>query len=403
MVIGEVLRVAFGAIRANKMRSFLTMLGIIIGIAAVIAMVALGQGAQKSVQDRLASMGTNVLTVRPGAQFFGGVDRGDNKMTARDADALLREPEDIRAVSPEMSRRLQVVYERGNANLQVYGIWPDYFPIQNSHLAAGRLFTPGEERGRRRVAVLGASVGDRLQAASTAALIGQTIRIKNVPFEVIGVLDVKGDEGFNNPDEAVYIPLGTAQFRVFGTDRVSSILVQATSESALDPAFAQIDRVLRREHRLRPGEASDFTIRNQATLLNTFQETAQTFTFLLAGIALVSLLVGGIGIMNIMLVSVTERTREIGIRKAMGARRRDILLQFLVEALTLCLAGGFLGSALGIGGALVMQHIAGWNIAVSTTAVSVAFGFAGVVGVFFGMWPARRAASLDPILALRYE
>ncbi len=403
MLLGEILRVALGAIRSNKMRSFLTMLGIIIGIAAVITMVALGQGAQKSVQDRLASMGTNVLTVRPGQQFFGGVDRGDNKMTADDADALMRAPKNILAASPEMSRRLQVAYGGANANLEIEGVWPAWFPIQNSKLQTGRLFTPGEERGRRRVVVLGSAVGDRLGGVPTASLIGQTIQIKGVPFEVIGMLETKGDEGFRNPDETLYVPLATAQFRVFGTDRVSTISVQATSEMALDPAFAEIDGVLRRQHRIRPGEASDFTIRNQTSLLNTFQQTAQTFTFLLAGIAAVSLLVGGIGIMNIMLVSVTERTREIGIRKALGARRRDILLQFLIEALALCLAGGVVGSSVGIGGAFALQRMAGWQVSIATGAVGLAFVFSAAVGIFFGLWPARRAARLDPIMALRYE
>jgi putative ABC transport system permease protein len=402
MLFTEIFRVAFEAIRANKLRSFLTALGIIIGISAVIAMVALGEGAQRTVQARLQSLGVNTLTVRPGQEFFGGVDRGDAKLTAKDAEALLRDPEAILDVTPEMQRRIQVEYGTGNGNLSVTGAWPSYFSIQNFQLESGRLFNENEERGRRRVAVLGATAGDALGTPSSA-LIGQTIRIQGVPFAVIGVLAAKGSSGFQNPDDGIYIPLATAQFRVFGSDRVQSISVQAVSATQMDAALAEIDHVLRREHRRRATQASDFTVRNQTTLVQTFQETTRTFSFLLAGIALVSLLVGGIGIMNIMLVSVTERTREIGVRKALGARRRDILLQFLIEALALCLIGGALGVLLGIGGAMALQRLAGWNTAVSVDAVGIAFFFSAAVGVFFGLWPARRAARLDPIEALRYE
>jgi putative ABC transport system permease protein len=403
MLIGEIIQVALGAIAANKMRSFLTMLGIIIGIAAVITMVSLGEGAQKDVQARLQSMGTNVLTVRPGQNMFGGIDRGDARLTTQDAEALVFEPRAIRAVAPEMERRQQVVFGAGNANLSILGSWPSYFDINNHKIAYGRLFTEGEERGRRTLAVLGARVGERLGNPVTSGLIGQRISIRGIPFEVIGVLEEKGSQGFNNPDENIYIPLATAQFRVFGTDWVRSISVQVTSEQRMDAALAEIDQVLRREHRVRPGEPSDFNVRDQTSLLSTFQETTQTFTFLLAGIASISLLVGGIGIMNIMLVSVTERTREIGIRKALGAKRRDILMQFLLESLALCVAGGALGCAVGIGGALLVQNMGGFNIAISPQAVGLAFGFSAAVGIFFGMWPARRAALLDPIVSLRYE
>jgi putative ABC transport system permease protein len=402
MLFTEIFRVALEAIRANKLRSFLTALGIIIGISAVITMVALGEGAQRNVQARLQSLGVNTLVVRPGQEFFGGVDRGDTKLTAKDAEALLRDPENILDVTPEMQRRIQVEYGNGNGNLSVTGGWPSYFSIQNSKLAAGRLFNESEEKGRRRVAVLGSAVGDTLKVP-TMSILGQTIRIQGIPFQVIGVLEPKGSSGFQNPDEGVYIPLSTAQFRVFGTDRAQSIDVQAVSSSKMDAALAEIDHVLRREHRRRATQPSDFTVRNQTTLVQTFQETTRTFSFLLAGIALVSLLVGGIGIMNIMLVSVTERTREIGVRKALGAKRRDILLQFLIEALALCMAGGAMGVLLGIGGAVALQRMAGWNTAVSIDAVAIAFLFSGAVGVFFGLWPARRAARLDPIEALRYE
>ena len=402
MLLGEILAVAISAIYANKLRSFLTMLGIIIGIAAVITMVGLGEGAQRQVESRLQGLGTNVLTVRPGQQFFGGIDRGESQLTAKEAEALLRDPRYVAAVSPEMQRRQQVSFGSANSNSQVIGIWPSYFELQNHQLDRGRLFTEGEERGRRRVALLGAKFGERMEM-ETAAMLGQQINIRGVPFEVIGILKEKGDQGFSNPDESVYIPLATAQFRVFGTDRVSTIYVQATNARAMDPAVGEIDRVIRRELRQKPGEASQFNVRNQTALLATFQETAQTFTFLLAGIAAVSLAVGGIGIMNIMLVSVTERTREIGIRKALGAKPRHILLQFLIEALVLCIAGGIVGVGAGIGAAVLMQRMAQWNTAIAPGSALVALGFSAAVGIFFGIWPARRAARLDPIEALRYE
>ena len=402
MLITEIFRVALEAIRANKLRSFLTALGIIIGIAAVITMVALGEGAQRSVQERLQGLGTNVLTVRPGQEFFGGVDRGDARLTQKDARALLREPRAIADVSPEMQRRMQVEYGAANGNIQIVGVWPSFFSIQNHQATAGRLFTDAEERGRRRVAVLGAAVGTPLQTSSES-LVGQTIRIRGIPFEVIGVLATKGSMGFQSPDDQIYVPLSTAQFRVFGEERVQSVYVQAVDGNQMDMALAEIDSVLRRERRLRAGEQSDFQVRNQATLIETFQATTRTFSFLLAGIALISLLVGGIGIMNIMLVSVTERTREIGVRKALGARKRDILLQFLIEALVLCLAGGTVGILTGIGGAVALQRLAGWSTAVSLQAILLAFLFSAAVGIFFGLWPARRAASLHPIEALRYE
>lgn len=402
MLLGEILKVAVESIRVNKLRSFLTMLGIIIGIAAVITMVALGEGAQRAVQERIAGLGANVLTVRPGQSFFGGVDRGSARLTSKDAEAIAAGAESVRAVSPEMERRQQIEFGRNNANLSVVGAWPSYFEIQNFELTAGRIFTPGEERGRRRLALVGASVPERL-GTTAAALLGQKLLIRNIPFEVIGILGEKGSQGWDNPDERLYIPLSTAQFRVFGTENVRSISVQAVSASAMDPAISEIDAILRREHRLAPGVASDFNVRNQASLMNTVEETTQTFTFLLAGIALISLLVGGIGIMNIMLVSVTERTREIGVRKALGARRRHILLQFLIESLVLCVAGGAVGVALGWGGARMLQSLAGWETVVAPEAVVLAFAFAAFVGVFFGLWPARRAARLDPIESLRYE
>ncbi|MYL07032.1 MAG: FtsX-like permease family protein [Gemmatimonadales bacterium] len=403
MIFFEILRVAMDAIRANKLRSFLTMLGIVIGVGAVITMVALGEGAQRQVENQIESLGTNVLTVRPGQGMFRGVRGGSNaRLTTEDVEAVRRGAPALTEVAPEMQGQLQVQFGRNNASVRILGTTPNYVAVENHTLQLGRFFDESENRGRRRVAVRGGAVPAVLNTEA-AELVGRTISIRNISFEVVGVLEEKGGSGWFNQDEQIFVPLETAQFRLLGTDRVSQFKVVVESEAAIPVAMVQIEDVLRREHRLPLGRENDFWISDSVQFLEMAQETTQTFTMLLAGIAAVSLLVGGIGIMNIMLVSVTERTKEIGVRKALGATRRAVLLQFLLEATTLCMTGGILGVAFAYGAAEMLSRSAGWTMAIAPQAIGLAVVFAAAVGVFFGLWPARRAARLDPIVALRYE
>ena len=404
MLLGEIIAVALEALRANKLRSLLTMLGIIIGVGAVITMIALGSGAQKSVQDRIQALGPTLLSVYPGQSFMRGVASGSRvSLTLDDDTALANNARYASAVVPELSSNLQVQKGNDNINVNIVGTTPAYVSVHNYTITAGRMFTAGDDAARRRVAVIGAAIPPMLNS-NRDALIGQEILIRGISFEIVGVLSEKGSQGsFFNPDEQILIPLQTARYRVIGTDRLRSITVEAQDLNSMNLAMIEIERVLRRQHKIRPGQDNDFQIRNQTDILATFQQTTETFKYLLAGIAAVSLLVGGIGIMNIMLVSVTERTREIGVRKALGARRKDILLQFLVEALVLCLVGGTIGVLIGALGAVLISKLAQWNTLISPLAILLAFLFSAAVGLFFGIWPARRAASLDPIIALRYE
>ncbi len=404
MFLREIIRVAMQSVLIHKLRSFLTMLGIIIGVGAMITMVALGTGAQRSVEERIQALGPSLLSVFPGQMFSGRVASDVRvSLTLDDAAALARDGRHISNVVPEIQRSMQVERGNQNFNINVVGTTPNYLKVKSYTLTAGRAFTTGEDEAQRRVVILGSAVPEMFNT-NPQAMIGQDLRIAGTTFEVVGILSEKGGSGsFQNPDEQVLIPLQTARYRVMGTDRLRTMSVEASSLDEINLAMLEIERVLRREHKIRPGDDNDFSIRRQADVLATFQQTTQTFTFLLAGISAVSLLVGGIGIMNIMLVSVTERTREIGIRKALGAKRSAILMQFLVEALALCFVGGILGIIFGWGGAVLLSRLAHWNTFVSPVAILLAFGFSAVVGLFFGLWPARRAASLDPIMALRYE
>jgi len=399
------IQIALAALRANKLRSLLTMLGIVIGIAAVIAMVALGDGAQASVRARIEKLGTTTLQIDAFWVRVGGIQTNVRKrVTIDDVRSINERAEHVLAVEAQQDKSLQLLWRDRNANLRVVGASANFALVQHFEIDHGRLFTTAEDMGRQRVAVLGSGALTMIGARSADEIIGQKVRIGGIQFTVIGTLKSKGTgTGFGNADDQIFIPFGTGRYRLFKTDRLDDIFARATSEADLPSAIAEITLALRRSHHLKDGQPDDFRIRNQANFLQTLGETTDVFTSLLAGIAAVSLLVGGIGIMNIMLVSVTERTREIGIRKALGATRRKILLQFLVEAVALCLLGGFFGVGLGIAGAVVLRDSFGWATELGGASVVLAFAFATAVGLLFGVWPARRASSLDPIEALRYE
>jgi putative ABC transport system permease protein len=404
MLLDEVLRVALASLRANKLRSLLTMLGIVIGVGAVIAMIALGNGAENAVKDRIARLGTTVLQINPQRVNQGGINTtGVAKLTMKDVDAIREHAPHVAGVNQQQDRPMQVVWRNRNTNVQVTGTGANFLEVRGFRMDVGRMFSEVEDAGRRRVAVLGAQVLPLLNIDNPLMILGEQIRIAGRQFTVIGVMANRGVTGVGDADQQVLIPFTVGRFEVFGTDRVQDIWTRAVNEASMDAATLEVESALRRSHRIKQGAPSDFSIRNQSDFLTALSETTATFTFLLAGIAAVSLLVGGIGIMNIMLVSVTERTREIGIRKALGATRNNILLQFLVEAVVLCIAGGAIGVAAGSGATAILRQSFGWQTSMSSSAVALAFVFAASVGILFGVWPARRAAVLDPIVALRYE
>ena len=400
----ETLTISLDALRANLMRSLLTMLGIVIGIAAVITMVALGNGAQNAIKERIARLGTTVLQINPQRVQHGGVHTESTvKLTTKDVDMIRERSPNVVAVNWQQDRNLQVVWKNKNTNVQITGTPPNFLEVRGFKLANGRMFTAADDNARRRVAVFGSELLRQFAVDDGEALIGEQIRIGGRGFTVIGVLAPKGAEAGGDGDQQVLIPFQTGRSGVFGTDRINDIWTLVSSEDSITVAMAEITGALRRAHRLRPEQPDDFSIRNRADILETMGETTRTFTLLLAGVAAVSLLVGGIGIMNIMLVSVTERTREIGVRKALGATSKDILFQFLAEAVILCVLGGALGVAAGMLGAIQLSSSMGWKTAVDVQSIVLAFTFASAIGLVFGVWPARRASALDPIEALRYE
>jgi len=404
------IRIALRALRVNKLRSTLTMLGIIIGVAAVITMIAVGAGAQARVEEHIKGLGTNLILLLPGSVTSGGVRMGSgsrNTLTEDDSYAIQREIEDVLVAAPQLRGTGQVVAGNSNWSTVFYGVTPDYFEARNWTLASGRLIEQADLSGSAKVALLGETVARNLFGDSDP--VGQVIRIRKVPFTVIGTLERKGQSLMGqDQDDVILMPITTARNRVLGGSSARQrsagvIYVKVRDGADMAEAESQIRGLLRQRHRLQSGQDDDFTLRNLSEVLAAREESSRVMTLLLAAVASVSLLVGGIGIMNIMLVSVTERTREIGLRMAVGARGRDILSQFLVEAVTLALIGGLAGILLGVGGSFGIAHFAEWRTELNLEAIALAVGFSATIGIFFGFYPARKASRLLPIEALRYE
>ncbi|MBQ4114973.1 ABC transporter permease [bacterium] len=401
------LKIALNSLRVNKMRSALTSLGIIIGVAAVIIMLAIGSGANKQVQANMESMGSNLLTIRSATARTGGVSMGMGSkptLSVKDADAIKKTARGVEAVAPVMSSAKQVMYGNQNWSTTVYGITAPYLYVKNYEMDLGRPINRDDDNNASKVCLIGKTIERELFGDVNP--IDKTIRVGNVPFRVIGTLKAKGQMGPMDQDDLVFIPLTTAQRKVFGTDfpgAVNQIIVKASSLEDTNTAQSDINDILRRRHNLGKTQENDFEIRNSAEFQEKMKSTVQTFAILLASIASVSLIVGGIGIMNIMLVSVTERTKEIGIRMAIGARAMDIRMQFLIEALVLSLLGGLIGVIAGIGIALFVGVVFSTNIVISLAPILLSFGFSGLVGIGFGYYPAYKASLLNPIDALRYE
>ena len=402
--------IALTALRANRLRSALTMLGIVIGVAAVIAMVAVGSGATERIQQQIEAIGSNLILVIPGSITSNGVRLGSGAtvtLSEDDARAIASECPAVAAVAPTVRGGAQVTYGNNNWATSIVGTTPDYLTIRDQTVVRGNPFSADDGSSGTKVALVGGTVSQNLFGSADPT--GQTIRIKNVPFTVDGVLSAKGQSPTGqDQDDVILIPISTAKRQVVGASQanagsIGAIMVQAVDAHSMDEAQSEIEALVRQHHRIQPGQDDDFTVRNLSDVFSAQESSARVMSILLGAIASVSLVVGGIGIMNIMLVSVTERTREIGLRIAIGARTRDLLAQFLVEAVTLSILGGIAGILVGVTASALISHFAGWNTLVSPTAIALAFVFSALVGVFFGYYPARKAALLDPIEALRYE
>jgi putative ABC transport system permease protein len=398
-------RVATQSILKNKMRTLLTMLGIVIGVGAVIIMVAIGHGAQSRIEQQINSLGTNMLVLTAGSTNQGGVSQGAgtfNRLSVDDAKRLIDQGTLLAGVSPVVASRVQAIGGEGNWRTSVNGVSMDYQTIRDWAVSSGTFFGEADVAAMRKVAVLGNTVARNLFPGIDP--VGQQIQLRNVPFTIVGVLGAKGQTASGtDQDDVILVPYTTAQTRLSGQSFIPQILVSTGNAADIPAAQAEIRSIMRDAHRLSGSDADDFTVRNQTELADAATGTTQVMSYLLASIASISLLVGGIGIMNIMLVSVTERTREIGIRMAIGARGSDVLTQFLVESVVMSVLGGIIGLAVGFGGAALVGHLTGWSTSTPPEAVLMAVGFSAAVGVFFGFYPARKAAALNPIEALRYE
>ncbi len=402
MLLWTIIKVALKSLLANKLRTLLAMLGIIIGVGAVISMLALGAGAKKQIMERITAMGTNLLVVRPGGERRGGVRSGSREsLTIKDAQAIISTIDGIAAVSPLVRGRAQVTYYNENVNTTISGAALTYFDIRNFEIDKGRGLTANEEKRTSRVAILGANTAELLFKNQNP--IDEHIRIKNVNFKVVGVLKPKGDQGWFNPDEIVVVPYPTAMKQLFGQAHLNEIDIKAAPDANLKRVEDDISKLLRKRHRIIDDAENDFHVRNQAEIIDMASTFTRTFTILLGGIASISLIVGGIGIMNIMLVTVTERTREIGIRKAIGAKDRDILRQFLLESILISAIGGLLGIVTGFAAAIALKEFTNFQTVIETSSIVLSLSVSTSVGIFFGYYPALRAARLDPITALRYE
>jgi len=406
MNILNLLKIALGAMKRNKFRAFLTMLGIIIGVASVIAMLAIGEGSNASIKEEISKMGTNMIFIRPGSQSRGGVGMGSassNSLELKDFEALKSNCTNLAAISPEVSGGGQVIFGSDNCPTTIYGGNEDYTYIKKIEVESGRIFSSQEINSAAKVCLLGQTVVENLFGEDVDP-IGQIIRFKKIPFKVIGVLGEKGENTFGqDQDDMILAPYTTVQKRVLAQSHLKSIVMSATSEDNIEEASLEIEGCMRDSHKLKETDENDFNIRTQDELMNTFSSISNVMLVLLGAISAISLLIGGIGIMNIMYVSVTERTREIGLRLAIGGKGKDILMQFLMEAILLSLIGGLVGVFLGILSSNLVHSFMGWPVMVTSQSIALSFLFCSVIGMFFGWYPAKKASALDPIIALRHE